>query len=103
MIFYKEWSCAMKILNKVQKEFFHMLKEIQEEVVIISLGEIDQGNEIEEVIYDSTYEMSYRIMELLEGYMREDLKFKIIDEKSEVCLGQDIQLHDVCADYLKHI
>lgn len=93
----------MKRLNKVQMEFFHILQEIQEEVAMISLDELNQGIEVEEVIYDSTYEMAYRIMELLEGYMREDLKFKIVEEHSEVFLGQDIQLHDACSEYLKHI
>jgi len=93
----------MRDLNKVQTEFFHLLKEIQEEVAIISLGEINQGTKVEEVIYDATYEMTYRIMELLEGYMRDDLKFEIIEENSKICLREGIQLHDICTDYLKHI
>lgn len=92
----------METLNEVQMEFFRLLSQKQKELCVCSLLNMNQQQNMEELLYDVTYEMACCIMELLDGYVKDDLKFKIIEENRNVSLRQGIELHDVCAEYLKH-
>lgn len=89
----------MNHLNNIQNDFFTKLKQIQDEVVNVKLCSIN--SEMEGVLNEVTYETIYKIMELLDGYNTKKYQYSIIEKSSGDMINSDIQLHDVCADYLK--
>ena len=92
----------MDRLNDFQIEFMHALTAIQEECVQTSLCQNHQS--LENILYDVTYDVIVRIMELLEGYANTDIgKLTVICDKSGERLTQNpkIELHDVVCDYLQ--
>ena len=94
----------MDRLNEFQTDFMHALAAIQEEVVQTSLCQNQMHPSLESILYDATYEVIVRIMELLDGYANTDIgKLTVICEKSGERLTQNtnIELHDVVCDYLQ--
>lgn len=92
----------MKKLNSIQELFFNTLHEIQEEVVQIALSKSNCTCEnIEMLLYDVTYETIYNVMELFDGYTKENLQLDIIEKGSNKSLKENIQLHDVCVEFIK--
>ena len=94
----------MKKINQIQNEFFSVLKDIQDNAVCSSLNDYNKGDDIEDLLYDVTYETIYRIMEMIDGYSycNLDLELDLIDRKSNESLRAGIELHDTCANYIKY-
>ncbi|MFS0592684.1 hypothetical protein AB1L05_13920 [Cytobacillus horneckiae] len=90
----------MRKLSSSQELFFTTLQEIQEEVVQIALSKCSCEN-AERLLYDVTYDTIYSIMELIDGYTKDNLQLDIIEKESEKSLKENIQLHDVCVDFIK--
>ena len=88
-------------MEKVQKEFFETLSAIQSNAVFQALGEYDKRDSLEDLLFNATYEVIVSICELLDGYTNEKLKLDLIDKNSNRSLKAGIQMHDVCASYLK--
>ena len=88
-------------MEKVQKEFFETLSAIQNNAVFQALGEYDKRDSLEDLLFNATYEVIVSICELLDGYTNEKLKLDLIDKNSNRSLKAGIQMHDVCASYLK--
>ena len=94
----------MDKLNALQTEFMNALAAIQEECVQISLCKNQKHQPSENILYDVTYDVIVRIMELLDGYANADIgKLTVICEKSGERLKENphIELHDVVCGYLK--
>lgn len=91
----------MNSISEIQKEFFETLSSIQETAIYTALAEYDKNDCLEDLLYNATYEAITDICELLDGYTSDKLQFDIIDKKSNQSLRTGIELHDVCADYLK--
>ena len=92
----------MKKLNPSQEMFFRTLHEIQEEVVQTALNKCKCSCEnIETLVYDVTYDTIFNIMELFDGYTKDELQLDIIEKDSKKSLKENIQLHDVCVDFIK--
>lgn len=89
----------MHNLSNVQKNFFEKLKQIQDEVVNVSLCKVN--DDLESTLFDVTYETMYRILELLDGYNINEYRFTVVEEETGAPINENIQLHDVCADFLK--
>ncbi len=89
----------MHHLNIIQQYFFEKLKEIQDEVVNVKLCTTDSS--MESILNEVTYDTIYKIMELLDGYNTKEYQYSIIENNSSDTVNSGIQLHDVCADYLK--
>ena len=87
-------------LTNKQIEFFKALNEIQDTVVNIAL--CNKKDDIENMLYDVTYETIYSILELFDGYTKDNIKMDIIDVESGEIINKGIQLHDVCASYIKY-
>jgi len=49
----------------------------------------------------NTYEAMVSICELFDGYTSEDIQLDLIEKNSNTSLTTGIQMHDMCADYLK--
>ncbi|MCB5237925.1 hypothetical protein AB1L07_08200 [Niallia alba] len=90
----------MRKLSSSQELFFNTLHEIQEEVVQTALSKCSCEN-AERLLYDVTYETIYSIMELIDGYTKDNLQLDIIEKESKKSLKENIQLHDVCVDFIK--
>ena len=91
----------MDNIKDIQKEFFETLSSIQETAVNVALGEYCQKDSLEDLLYNATYETIAQICELLDGYRSDVLQLDLIDQNSNISLRTNIELHDVCADYLK--
>ncbi|MFE3573090.1 hypothetical protein [Lysinibacillus sp. NPDC059133] len=92
----------MRKLNPSQEMFFRALHEIQEDVVQVALCKCKCSCEnIEKILYDVTYDTIFNIMELFDGYTKDDLQLDIIEKDSKKSLKENIQLHDVCVDFIK--
>lgn len=90
----------MRKLSSSQELFFNTLHEIQEDVVQTALSKCSCEN-AERLLYDVTYETIYSIMELIDGYTKDNLQLDIIEKESKKSLKENIQLHDVCVDFIK--
>lgn len=90
----------MRKLSSSQELFFNTLHEIQEEVVQTALSKYSCEN-AERLLYDVTYDTIYSIMELIDGYTKDNLQLDIIEKESKKSLKENIQLHDVCVDFIK--
>ncbi|AZK46684.1 hypothetical protein [Paenibacillus lentus] len=90
----------MRKLSSSQELFFSTLHEIQEEIVQTALSKCSCEN-AERLLYDVTYDTIYSIMELIDGYTKDDLQLDIIEKESKKSLKENIQLHDVCVDFIK--
>ncbi|MFJ8462239.1 hypothetical protein ACIQ57_24515 [Lysinibacillus xylanilyticus] len=91
-------------MNPNQEIFFRALHDIQEEVIQIALSKCKckcSCENIEALLYDVTYDTIFNIMELIDGYTKDNLQLDIIDQYSKKSLKENIQLHDVCVDFIK--
>jgi len=87
---------------KEQTQFFEALRDIQERIVAITMCNHPSCNDIEEILYDATFEMTVAIMELIDGYGSMGLTLDIVDRVTKKSLRDGIELHDKCVDYLKY-
>ena len=90
----------MRELTSKQTAFFNALGEIQEAAVQSSLNGLGTP-ETERLLYDVTFETIYGILELMDGYVKENLKFDLIDKENGGSINENIQLHDVCVDFIQ--
>lgn len=92
----------MDSISEMQKDFFVTLSSYQEVAVNQTLSEYHrEKGSLEDALYSATYEVIASICELLDGYGHPRLELDLIDRKSNKPLRTGIELHDVCADYLK--
>lgn len=84
-----------------QKIFFNELKAIQTVAVDVSLSKVNSYETTEDMLTDVTYEVIYRVMELLDGYRNEAIKCKLVNTKTGNALNENIEMHDVCAEFLE--
>ena len=88
-------------MDDIQREFFETLSSIQDNAVFQALGEYDENDSLEDLLYNTTYEAIVSICELLDGYVSDKLQLDLIDRNSSKSIKSGIQMHDVCANYLK--
>ena len=92
----------MNELEGKQEMFFQHLKHIQELVVTNAMSEHKANDNLEEILFDASYESIYRVLELIDGYTSDSLKLDLVDRETGQSLRKNIELHDKCADYLRH-
>lgn len=90
----------MRNLSNKQIEFFTALKEIQDTTVNLAL--CNKTDDIENVLYNVTYETIYSILELFDGYTKESIKLEIVDKVSGELISNGIQLHDICVNFINY-
>lgn len=88
-------------MTEEQKNLLKELSIIQESVVNVTLSKVEKYNNVETMLKDVTYETIYRLMELIDGYRGESIKYNIVNSKSGNCINQGIDLHDYCEDNLE--
>lgn len=91
----------MDNIKELQNEFFETLKSIQDSAVYQALGEYNDNDSLEDLLYSATYEAITSFCEMIDGYTNDNIKLDLVDVNSSVSLKEGIQMHDRCADYLK--
>ena len=89
---------AVSIAEK-QGDFFRYLEHIQHASVDTVI--LESNGNIEELLYSVSYEAIYRVLELIDGYAPVAFKLDLIDKETGISIGENIELHDKCADYLR--
>lgn len=91
-------------MNDYQKEFFSYLAEFQERSVQIAMSNYKEGDDIENLLYDTTYELLADVLTLIDGYsaFSKD-KLDIVNQRTGQGIKNDpfIELHDCVCGYLK--
>ena len=82
--------------------FLKSINNIQDEVINVMLINKDKYDNLEEMITDATYEMTYKIFELMDGYYNKDLQYRLIEINSNEVVNDSTNIHDLCEDYLKY-
>lgn len=89
-------------MSEEKELFFNELKGIQDLAINMVLSNIDQYSSNEDALKDATYETIYRIMELIDGYGNEDIKYDICNSISGKSVNKNDELHDLCEQYLQY-
>ena len=91
------------VMNKEQEDFFNELARIQEEQVNIFLIKNSEScdNVLKQNLESFSYEIIYKVMELLDGYYNSKMKYELKNIINNTVVNKGADLHDLCADYLK--
>lgn len=81
--------------------FYEELRKIQEFSVGVMLSKQDLYTDIEEMLDDVTFDVIYKICEMIDGCKNELIKYTIVNEKNENIVNENFMLHDWCESYLK--
>ena len=92
----------MKEIENKQQILLQHLKHIQELAVTNVMSEHKANDNIEELLYAVSFESIYRVLEWIDGYSICSLKIDLIDKETGQSMKNGIELHDKCADYLRH-
>lgn len=86
-----------------QEDFFYQLAELQKENVEIALCKYKDGDDIEDVLYETTYDLLVDFMTFLDGYSgTSDARMDIINCRTGNRLREPfLEFHDVVCDYIK--
>ncbi len=87
-------------LSENQIKFFELLKSIQETAVVSSINGMNRHDSLEDVLFNATYEVITSICEVLDGYNNR-INLELIDKEDNMPLGLGIEMHDVCAKYIR--
>lgn len=90
--------------NEFQHKFLKFISDVQDDEVQIALSKYKDGDDIENLLLDVTYNVIVEIMTMIDGYCGDNNKLEIIDTKTGVKLKEDpfIELHDSICDYIKY-
>ena len=92
-------------MNNFQVDFLRAIKEIQEDSVGIAMCDNTEAKSKEETLYSITYDVIYRIMELLDGYGDDKVgNIDIVKRSTGESLKENpnIELHDRIVEYIKY-
>ncbi|MGN6713756.1 hypothetical protein [Anaerocolumna jejuensis] len=94
----------MSELNQFQKTILNAIASEQEETVQIAMCQYKDGDDIENLLYNTTYELIAGIMTLIDGYTNDNIKLDIVDRLTGDRLKEKpfIELHDRIADFIKY-
>lgn len=89
-------------MNDEQKLFYMELRKIQDLAIGTSLSKQSEYNETEDMLEDITYDVLYRICEMIDGYRNNLIKYNISNLKSNNIVNENIALHDWCEEFLRY-
>lgn len=90
--------------NKFQHKFFKYISDIQDDEVQIALSKYKNGDDIESLLLDVTYNVIVEIMTMIDGYYRDSTRLDVINTETGDKLKENpfIELHDSICDYIKY-
>lgn len=94
----------MSELNQFQKTILNAIASEQEDTVQIAMCQYKDGDDIENLLYNTTYELIAGIMTLIDGYTNDNIKLDIVNRLTGDRLKEKpfIELHDRIADFIKY-
>ena len=90
-------------MKSEQEDFLKELAKIQDEQINIflsMLGKFDDG-QLRKGLENFSYEIIFRIMELLDGYYDSKKKYEVKNVFTNAVLNDKLDFHDLCEDFLK--
>ena len=93
-------------MNEDQKKFFQHIGMLQESAVQIALSDYKEGDDVENLLYDTTFGLIVELMTMIDGYGSfGDEKMDIVNRKTGVCMKESpfIELHDRVCEYIKYV
>lgn len=94
------YTTVDELMDK-QTIFFENLQDIQEQAVIANMPKGLENPKIRDYLYGATYDALYKMCEMIDGYLTDELKLALIDKESGLSLREGIELHDECSFYLE--
>ena len=93
-----------EIINKEKETFLKQISKIQDEQINIFLTQIGEfeNNKLRTEYENFSYEIIYRIMELLDGYYNSKLKYELKNIINNTIINKKSNFHDLCTIFLKH-
>ncbi len=79
--------------------FFNEIKKIQSDSVNTMLCNLEDYKKTEDMLKDFSYDIIYRIMELLDGCIGSEQKYIIINKENRI-INSTSNLHDLCETFL---
>ena len=91
-------------MNDFQIKFMKHLSLMQERNVQKALSKYSSVDNVEEILYETTFDLISDLLEMADGYDREfEYKIKILNEYDEnIKENPSIELHDKNEEYLKY-
>ncbi|MBP5697378.1 MAG: hypothetical protein J6X11_12135 [Treponema sp.] len=90
-------------MKRELEDFFKELAKIQDEqtnAFLCRLGKFDDGK-LRESLENFSYEIIYKIMELLDGYYDSKKKYEVKNVFTNTIVNDRLDFHDLCEDFLK--
>ena len=91
----------MTNLSATQIRFLEALRDIQIRSVLIAQNECKESFSLETILFNVTYDTICGIMEVIDGYYSEELRLDLIEKESKESVKGNLELHDICADYIR--
>ena len=91
----------MKNIAEKQEALFKHLKYIQEKSVVIALSKYKENDNLENLLYEVSFDALCGFLELIDGYVTDEIKLDLIDKETSISMRTNIKLHDKCVDYLR--
>lgn len=91
-------------MNDFQIKFMKHLSLIQKRNVQTALSKYSNDDNLEEILYETTFDLISALLEMIDGYDSEfEYKIKILNEFDEnIKENPYIELHDKNEEYLKY-
>lgn len=97
----RKYSLEDKLKECEKELFFQELRKIQDFAIGTALSKEDKYDGTEQLLEDVTYDVIYRICEMIDGYGNPSIKYNITNLKTQKSVNEKIDLHDECEDYLR--
>lgn len=81
--------------------FYNELRKIQDFAIGTSLCKLDSYEKTEDLLEDITYDVIYKICELIDGYRNNLIKYRLVNSKNNYAVNDSFELHDWCEAYLR--
>lgn len=81
--------------------FYNELRKIQDYAIGVSLSKRNKYKQIDEMLEDITYDVIYRICEMIDGYRNDLIEYSLVNKRNSKVVNDGFALHDWCEAYLR--
>lgn len=89
-------------LTEFQNKCMEAIADEQYIAVQNALCKYKNDDDIENILYDVTFDTIVRVMTLIDGYTNSGLKMDIINRETNESLRQNIELHDIIINFIRY-
>lgn len=81
--------------------FYNELRKIQNFAIGTGLSKQSDYKNIEDMLADVTYDVIYKICEMIDGYRNDLIKYSLVNKQNNNVVNDNFTLHDWCEAYLR--